>query len=40
MIDVQPISKIQAYRQLQKAGDFSNVESIGTHTMRKTFGYW
>ena len=36
----QPISKIQAYRQLQKAGDFADVESIGTHTMRKTFGYW
>lgn len=36
----QPISKIQAYRQLQKAGDFAGVESIGTHTMRKTFGYW
>ncbi|MGH1146253.1 tyrosine-type recombinase/integrase [Bacillus pseudomycoides] len=34
------ISKIQAYRQLQKAGDFAGVESIGTHTMRKTFGYW
>ncbi len=25
---------------MQKAGDFANVESIGTHTMRKTFGYW
>ncbi|MDA2219950.1 integrase, partial [Bacillus cereus group sp. Bc228] len=25
---------------LQKAGDFASVESIGTHTMRKTFGYW
>ncbi|MFD5264536.1 tyrosine-type recombinase/integrase, partial [Bacillus wiedmannii] len=36
----QPISKIQAYRQLQKAGDFAGIESIGTHTMRKTFGYW
>ncbi len=36
----QPISKIQAYRQLQKAGDFADVESIGTHTMRKIFGYW
>lgn len=35
----KPISKIQAYRQLQKAGDFAGVESIGTHTMRKTFGY-
>ncbi len=34
------ISKIQAYRQLQKAGDFAEIESIGTHTMRKTFGYW
>uniref|UniRef100_UPI00402AF1AB tyrosine-type recombinase/integrase n=1 Tax=Bacillus sp. DX2.2 TaxID=3073452 RepID=UPI00402AF1AB len=36
----QSISKIQAYRQLQKAGDFASIESIGTHTMRKTFGYW
>ncbi|PEE96971.1 integrase [Bacillus thuringiensis] len=36
----QPISKIQVYRQLQKAGDFADIESIGTHTMRKTFGYW
>jgi integrase len=36
----KPISKIQAYRQLQKAGEFANIESIGTHTMRKTFGYW
>lgn len=34
------ISKIQAYRQLQKAGDFAGVESVGTHTMRKTYGYW
>jgi len=40
LIDVQPISKIQAYRQLQKARDFSDIESIRTHTMRKTFGYW
>lgn len=36
----KPISKIQAYRQLQKAGDFAGVESIGTHTMCKTLGYW
>ncbi|PGV94311.1 integrase, partial [Bacillus cereus] len=28
----QPISKIQAYRQLQKAGDFASIGSIGTHT--------
>jgi len=25
---------------LQKAGDFAGVESIGIHTMHKTFGYW
>jgi integrase len=36
----KPISKIQAYRQLQKAGDFAGIEAVGTHTMRKTFGYW
>lgn len=36
----KPISKIQAYRQLQKAGEFAEVEAIGTHTMRKTYGYW
>lgn len=36
----KPISPIQAYRQLQKAGDMAGVQSIGTHTMRKTFGYW
>jgi integrase len=35
----KPISKIQAYRQLQKAGEWAEIESIGTHTMRKTFGY-
>jgi len=35
----KPISKIQAYLQLQKAGDFASVESIGTHTMLKTFGH-
>ncbi|EDZ56966.1 integrase [Bacillus cereus H3081.97] len=36
----KPISKIQAYRQLNKAADFAGIEAIGTHTMRKTFGYW
>lgn len=36
-----PISRIQAYRQLQKASDMADItEGIGTHTMRKTFGYW
>lgn len=37
----QPISRIQAYRQLNKAGKMVDIiEGIGTHTMRKTFGYW
>ncbi|MCL6573980.1 MAG: site-specific integrase [Bacillus sp. (in: Bacteria)] len=36
-----PITRIQAYRQLNKAADMCDiVEGIGTHTMRKTFGYW
>lgn len=35
------ITSTQAYRQLQKAADMADIESgIGTHTMRKTFGYW
>jgi len=36
----KPISTIQAYRQFQKAANMIENESIGTHTMRKTFGYW
>ncbi len=35
----KPISKIQAYRQLNKGGEMAQIEAIGTHTMRKTFGY-
>jgi len=34
------ISPTQAYRQLNKAADFAGVESVGNHTLRKTFGYW
>ncbi|MEW5202661.1 tyrosine-type recombinase/integrase [Bacillus thuringiensis] len=35
------ISRIQAYRQLNKASEMIDVkDGIGTHTMRKTFGYW
>lgn len=37
---VNPISTTQAYRQLVKAGKMVDIETIGTHTMRKTFGYW
>lgn len=37
----KPISTTQAYRQLVKAGEMVDIpEGIGTHTMRKTFGYW
>ena len=34
-----PITPTQAYRILQKAGEMAGIEHIGTHTMRKTFGY-
>jgi len=33
------ISTTQAYRVLQKAAEALGREDIGTHTMRKTFGY-
>lgn len=37
----KPISTIQAYRQLNRAAEMADLnEGIGTHTMRKTFGYW
>jgi integrase len=37
----KPITSIQAYRQLNKAADMCDIkDGIGTHTMRKTFGYW
>lgn len=34
-----PITRIQAYRILNQAADKVGLEEIGTHTMRKTFGY-
>ena len=33
------ITTTQAYRIIAKAGDMIGNHSIGTHTMRKTFGY-
>jgi integrase len=37
----KPISRIQAYRQLIKAAEMADIkDGVGTHTMRKTFGYW
>ena len=35
----KPITTVQAYRILNKAGANIGLEEIGTHTMRKTFGY-
>lgn len=35
------ITTTQAYRQLNKAAEMADItDGIGTHTMRKTFGYW
>ncbi|MEK5205257.1 site-specific integrase [Bacillus sp. FSL R10-2789] len=35
----KPISRIQAYRILNTVADKVGIEDIGTHTLRKTFGY-
>jgi integrase len=35
----KPISRIQAYRVLNAAADRCGLEEVGTHTLRKTFGY-
>lgn len=37
--DNKPISRVQAYRVLKKAAKELGLEHIGTHTLRKTFGY-
>jgi integrase len=36
----KPISVTQAYRVLNKAADMAEVDSVGCHTLRKTFSYW
>ena len=39
--DNQPISRIQAWRIINDACEAAKTTgSIGTHTLRKTFGYW
>lgn len=34
------ISRVQAYRLLKKGSNTLKISDFGTHTMRKTFGYW
>lgn len=36
----KPISRIQAYRILNDAAREVGLEEIGSHSLRKTFGYW
>ena len=35
----KPISRVQAYRILNDAGKRIGLNEVGTHTLRKTFGY-
>lgn len=35
----KPISRVQAYRILNNTAQRIGIEEIGTHTLRKTFGY-
>ncbi len=35
----KPITRIQAYRVLNDIGKTLGLDEVGTHTMRKTFGY-
>jgi integrase len=35
----RPLSRSQVYRILRKVADQLGLDSIGTHTLRKTFGY-
>lgn len=36
----RPITTTQAYRILKATANEVGIEDVGTHTMRKTFGYW
>lgn len=35
----EPISRVQAYRIMREAGVALGIESVGTHTLRKSFGF-
>lgn len=34
------IGRIQAYRVLKEAAELMGIENFGTHSLRKTWGYW
>jgi integrase len=34
------LGRIQAYRVLKEAAELMGIENFGTHSMRKTWGYW
>ena len=34
------LGRIQAYRVLKESADIIGIENFGTHSMRKTWGYW
>lgn len=36
----KPITVTQAYRLLKKAANSIHIENFGTHSLRKTWGYW
>lgn len=36
---IKPITRVQAYKILKDVAKKYNLENIGTHTLRKTFGY-
>ena len=38
-VENKPITTTQAYRIIVNAGEKVGLTNIGTHTMRKTFGY-
>lgn len=35
----KPISRDMAYKIMREAANFFGIQNVGTHTMRKTFGY-
>jgi integrase len=36
----RPISRVQAYRFLKQSSDKVGIQNFGTHSLRKTWGYW